>query len=990
MYVAVLMGNMPPEPANYVQRAGRSGRGGVPTALALTMLRDNPFDYETMCNSKRPYQLPNYFARIRLFDSPDQVKRHIHSYLFNEAYKTLFTNGTNPVNSWDTVGIICGDSGTLAYIDQGQNKVVPPVFETGEEGNCYLDKICNRIENLQIPELLKVNFSDRKIMDIKEEFVVRLQEIKREFQALAQEMLGFPGHPGKIAQNEQNHHLTAAAMKNQFRQKYDEAFLARLAHERLTPSYGFPIDLIQFKYWVADNYTGSREASRGDEQAIFEYAPGTIHDIGDKLYRPDRIVANWESGANTPYKKIFYYTCKVCGHFKEVDTPQNTQCDVCQTEVIGWETGRNEEINAVNAHAAGAAPATQQQVTDAPVSIVNYIHSYIRPISFEATDQGSVTLEKKLSATGFDNTHYTYVATPGIFYRGGEHEIRVGKLSDATILNLNQGKKKYGFQLCPDCGHLERESGFDPQDVRRSHHYRQINGIRRQDNKQHAYPYRNIHLGARHKSDVFSWKVPINDNEGQRSKILTTLMTAARLVFASFLQVDPRTLGAEYISKVSQESNVALIHFYEHGSSGSSYMDDLNDNWEMLKKDVATIISERNIKKLLSYDTAYLMRTRRLDINATADWLEQHPEALGGIPYQVDNYDVQKIQWNELNNYLRINHEIDRVRIFLKNFSLQQQFAGDGTLLNIILGNGKISNVEIYVPNLPETPETYNRRCDLAYLAKENPALPQRHINVFAIRDFSSLGHISLEVNGKVFFAESGNDDINQAFATATWSMARNNIDVSEKIENENTGCTVFLPPPPPQFAHQISLLGKNPCGMYLDGENSLNNLRNKQVKIIIYLDRFMFSKYYYDNLVQLLKHFKINNAAFYLMTSRRKMENKDAKNMQVWEIRNALQEMKDALNLRSCNAKIGDLYYDNCYPKFPHDRLLLFQFEDNSTALISLPHGVAFTDPQRTQFTPIATMSITSRVDRDLCDVIAKYYHDLDTDEKVKKILIQ
>ena len=494
-------------------------------------------------------------------------------------------------------------------------------------------------------------------------------------------------------------------------------------------------------------------------------------------------------------------------------------------------------------------------------------------------------------------------------------------------------------------------------------------------------------MGARHKSDVFSWKIPISDQENHRPKILTTLMTAARLFFARFLQIDPRSLGAECISKVSGEANVALIHFFEHGSSGSSYMDELNNNWDNLKGAIVDMISGRNIKSLLSYDTAYLMRTHKLDINVTADWLEQHPESFGGTPYQVDGCEAQKIQWNEMESYLRHNKEINKIRIFLPHLVLQEGFAKNNTLLNTVLSNGKISNIEIYVPNPEDTQENYSVRCDLAYLAQEDPALPRRHIRVFTIDDFTSLGHICLDIDEKVFFAKvkNENDDINRVFASATWSISRNEVNVSEKMVQDN--CNIFLPPLPQQDTYYISLVGKNPQVMYLDGEEGLNSLRNKQIEKIIYLDQYMFSDYYFTNLTQLLKHFTAAGADFYLMASRNVMNREDANNMQKSDVENALRTMKDTLNLKSCKAKIGELFYYGRHQKFPHDRLLLFQFEDKSLVQISLPHGVAFTDPQRTQFEQFATMTISTKVNRILWQVIVKYYQDLSNDRNVVQI---
>ena len=115
---AVVQGNLPPEKANYVQRAGRAGRRQDDSALIVTMVGNGIFDSQAMENSMQVFTRKNIFspANVGHDSAKNQIKQHIHQFLLEEFFRSLKddtednnNNSDNPVAAWETVGNLFAD-----------------------------------------------------------------------------------------------------------------------------------------------------------------------------------------------------------------------------------------------------------------------------------------------------------------------------------------------------------------------------------------------------------------------------------------------------------------------------------------------------------------------------------------------------------------------------------------------------------------------------------------------------------------------------------------------------------------------------------------------------------------------------------------------------------------------------------------------------------------------------------------------------------------
>lgn len=300
---AVVLRNVPPTTANYVQRAGRAGRRVGSAALVLTYAQRRSHDLsafqqptEVIGGRMRPPRIPLRNERID--------RRHAHSVAVASFFRSHFERHGKV---WRKAGefFLEGPEGGRGHellvqhlspvpadVDAALRTVLAPeVLETlrGESGCDWVGELATLLDDAAVSLRADVDFFEDERRKAHEE---RKDGLAKRF--------------GMVSTTLRTKEL-----------------LGSLANANVIPKYGFPVDVVELRTAHApggDRLTLSRDLGA----AIYEYAPGSEVVAGGKLWTsagvhrlPNReLVGGW------------FATC-TCGRFESSRSGLEAVCPEC-------------------------------------------------------------------------------------------------------------------------------------------------------------------------------------------------------------------------------------------------------------------------------------------------------------------------------------------------------------------------------------------------------------------------------------------------------------------------------------------------------------------------------------------------------------------------------------------------------------------------------------------------------------------------------------
>lgn len=545
----VAMNNVPPHPANYLQRAGRAGRRKETRSTAVTLCKSNPHDQNVFLNTRWAFdaKLPPPVVSL---NSAVIVQRHVNAMILGRFLHDLLIS-----NPQDLTKLTCGwffedrDDGPSKRFVRWCEAYLP---EPGSD-------VLTGLQNLVRHSLFDGQDTDRLVQQSGRDMSLVFERWQNEWRALVTQETGLgPGSASDPA---------AKAIGFQKRRLSDEYLLRELATQGFLPAYGFPTSIASFdnttvtaakrlpspdsqtKRGRDDNRFMKRDlASRDLTTALREYAPGAELVMDGLVYRSAGITLNWhvpasQQDARETQAIKFAWRCRSCG-----------------------ASGSTASLNlALHCDACGAETHSQdiQQFLEPAGFSVDF---YVEPHN-DVTTQQFVPVERPwISARG----SWSPMPNPSL----GRFRVT----GDGRVYHHSAGLHGNGYALCLACGRAEPmlSDGNPPKMFTQGYEHRKLRS--RSDDRVCAgstnqYQIKTgIVLGHQVRTDVL--EIQLRDINGQwidNRNVALTISVALRDALASLLGVQASELGCDVQETLgSDDTSVQSIFIFDRFAAGYS------------------------------------------------------------------------------------------------------------------------------------------------------------------------------------------------------------------------------------------------------------------------------------------------------------------------------------------------------------------------------------------------------------------------------------
>lgn len=509
----VAMNNVPPHPANYLQRTGRAGRRQEARSVAVTLCKSNPHDQSVFNNSRWAFDTVLPAPHVSL-ESRIIVQRHVNSLLLS---RFLLLKLRNSEQTKLTCGMFFLDEESMAAafsawcrsFVEGETDLTDGLQQLVKHSTCEGQSL-NRLTD-EAADLMG---------SISEKWLKEWEQIEAQEAEISKEV-------GENAP-------ASRALRVHKERHIGEYLLRELATRGFLPAYGFPTDIASFDNLTVGRYLRERRDAREDNRykrrelasrdmitALREYAPGSDVVIDGLVYRSAGITLNWHIPADQhEVREIqeirFVWRCRRCGASGSTHSLSGARtCESC-----GHET----------------------QSTD----IVEFLEPAGFAVDFYQEPSNDITSQQ------FIPVEPPWIDVEGDWLSLPNPDLGRFRVSNrGHIFNQSRGFGGKGYALCLECGRAEPmlPDGSSPSMFDKPH--RKL----RRSKEESGYcpgsdnPWKvkqGVVLGHEGWTDVLETQLRSESGEWVNDKVsATTLAVALRDALASSLGIQSTELGCE-------------------------------------------------------------------------------------------------------------------------------------------------------------------------------------------------------------------------------------------------------------------------------------------------------------------------------------------------------------------------------------------------------------------------------------------------------------
>lgn len=541
---SVVMNNVPPHPANYLQRAGRAGRRSESRAVAYTLCKPDPHNTRVFNNPNWPFITAIPSPTITLTAEP-LVQRHVNSFLL--------------------ANFLCNEVSTD---DDDRTRLTVQWFFGGEDSHSqqFIDWLS---DSKNLPERGLKSIVRGTALESKS-IAIMADESRQKI-----DQLGKVWREDYERLNLRVELATDEAYKKAMeleRKRHEQEYLLRdLAARAFLPGYGFPTDVVSLSTYNVEDFIEHQNSKNGSSRddnifqykdkpsrdmsiAIREYAPGAQVVLDGRVYRSAGVeLQAFQSGSGGVQKFDIAWRCKRCGTngYKEYAylNEDELTCHECHSTIPFTETKKI-------LRPAGFVTDFYESTTN-DVSSQKFIPVNPPRISIEGT---TVSLPDERCG----------------FVRFGEN---------GHVFHHSSGEFQNGYAICMSCGRAESMTvhGELPARLRPEKEHRPIGGqagSNRDSNCSGEWVMPNIHLGYQTVTHVLelALKNPLNGEWLPISEtgkaVASTLAVALRDAIAERLGILSTEMGfgTRQDKDLKSGRNRLLIQVYDNVAGGAGFV----------------------------------------------------------------------------------------------------------------------------------------------------------------------------------------------------------------------------------------------------------------------------------------------------------------------------------------------------------------------------------------------------------------------------------